>query len=60
MVTPGRTIRVRLEGAPGDIAALADRITGLPGMRTARRTGPYPNRGDSRGRLYLELAPADL
>lgn len=58
---PG-VVKVRLSGAPDDVAMVATLLTdydGAPGVQIIERSAPYPNRRDPGERVYLtvRLAP---
>ena len=60
--TAAGVVKVRLSGAPDDVAAVAALITdydGAPGIEIIERSAPYPNRRDPGERVYLtvRLAP---
>ncbi|WP_344107326.1 hypothetical protein [Nocardiopsis rhodophaea] len=65
MTTRPLPVRVRLEGFPDDLTALADLLARVPGLDVIDCSRPYPNRRGhpDRCRLYLEVitdhAPAD-
>ena len=52
-----RLVKVRLSGDAGDVTALADLLTDLPGDRCAvgEVSAPYPNRRDSGVRRYIDV-----
>ncbi|MGW2313887.1 hypothetical protein [Actinomadura luteofluorescens] len=52
-----RLVKVRLSGDAGDVTALPDLLTDLPGDRCAvgEVSTPYPNRRDSGVRRYIDV-----
>jgi len=51
----GRPVKIRLMGAPDDVALMAERIEADPDMSVTRRSAPFPNRADpDQVRVYLD------
>ncbi len=51
----GRPVKVRLMGAPDDVALMAERIEADPDVIVTRLSAPFPNRTDpDQVRVYLD------